>query len=285
MPISGNTWPDMGPKQISIIVVSFNVCELLRRCLTSLPADADVVVVDNASTDGSQEMVARAFPQVTGVFLADNRGFSAAVNLGARRARGDALLLLNPDTQLPVRALDAMAAALGATADTAIVGFRQVDAEGTFQLAVGPKPTLLGELARRCVQRRLDRGGVWLAKSLDRMLWRRCSVAWVAGSSLLVWRSVFDAVGGFDDAYFLFFEDIDFCLRVTTRLKRSVYYDPRVTVLHHRGASAAKHPGPAMQAYRASQVRFWRTHRGGAMGSVVARYVAWRHVHKQAGCQ
>jgi hypothetical protein len=265
----------MGPHTISIVVVSYNVCALLQRCLASLPAYAEVIVVDNASDDGSVQMVRAKFAHVQCLALPDNRGFSAAVNHGVAHAQGDAVLLLNPDTQLPTGALMAMAEALGASVDAGAVGFRQTDADGHFQLAVGPRPSMLGELGRKFVQGRLDAKTLWLGRALDWALRRRTQVAWVAGSSLLVWREAFAAVGGFDARYFLYFEDIDFCLRLRAA-GYAVYYDPRVTVLHHRGASAAKRPGPAMQAYRHSQALFWRTHQGRLAGAAVAAYAAMR---------
>lgn len=265
----------MGPVQISIIVVSYNVQALLQQCLASLPDSCDIIVVDNASVDGSAEMVRTHFAHVTLVELPTNMGFSAAINAGAQRARGDALLLLNPDTELAPGSLPRMAKALGASADTAAVGFRQVDADGRFQLAVGPEPNFVGELCRRFVQRRLDRGHQSMARLVDRVLSGRRRVAWVAGSSLLVWTVAFRRIGGFDARYFLFFEDIDFCLRLRSPTQQ-VYYDSSVTVLHHRGASAKTSHGRAEAAYRQSQVLFWRTHRSRMSAALMAGYVALR---------
>ena len=252
--------------QVSVLIVSYNVRSKLQRCLASLARAAgtalcDVVVVDNASPDDSAAMVAAEFPHVNLVAWPENRGFSAAVNAAAQRAEGGAFLLLNPDTELPEDGLPRMLASLQAQDQAAAVGFRQVDAEGRFQLAVGPKPTLLGELARRTVQRRLDSGSKLTGWALDRWLGAPRRVPWVAGSSLLVWRAAFEAAGGFDERFFLYFEDIDFCLRLAQQGGR-VYYDPTVTLLHHRGVSAATVSVAAQRAYRRSQVLFWGLHRG-----------------------
>lgn len=263
----------MRPRQISILIVSYNVCALLRRCLASLPPEADVVVVDNASADASATMVESEFAAVRLVRMPHNAGFSAAINAGAAVASGDAFLLLNPDTQLPEGALSKMACALAHSPDTAAVGFRQVDADGVFQLACGPEPTFCGELGRRFVQRRLDRGSQLTARLLDTLLAKRRRMAWVAGSSLLVWRAAFERIGGFDEGYFLFFEDIDFCLRLRAPAQ-GVYYDPAVTLLHHRGASAKTAKRKSELAYRQSQLRFWRTHRGAIWGRLMAAYIA-----------
>lgn len=246
---------------LSILVVSYNVREALGRCLLSIHPDTDVVVVDNASKDGSAELVARDFPWVKLVAQSANGGFSHAVNAAARRATGDVFLLLNPDARLLPGTQNRIAQSLEARPEVDIVGFRQVDVSGRFQLAVGPPPWLWAEMLRKLVQSRLDAGAAGTGWWLDRLLGQPRAVPWVAGSSLLVRRPAFDRVGGFDEGYFLYFEDIDFCLRVR-RHGGGIVYDPTVTVAHERGASAATDRALAEKAYRASQLRFWEQHRG-----------------------
>lgn len=268
--------------QVSVLIVSYNVSSKLRRCLASVRRAAgaalrDVVVVDNASPDASAAMVAAEFPEVKLLAWADNRGFSAGVNAAAQRAEGDVFLLLNPDTEIPEDGLARMLARLQANPMAAAVGFRQVDAQGRFQLAVGPRPTILGELLRRTVQRRLDAGSLLTGLALDRWLAAPRQVPWVAGSSLLVRRSMFEGVGGFDERFFLYFEDIDFCLRLARRGDK-VYYDPTVTLLHHRGQSAATSAATAQRAYRKSQVLFWGLHRGPWLGRLMQGYTWARGV-------
>jgi GT2 family glycosyltransferase len=263
--------------RLSVLVVSYGVRDLLRRCLASLePArlrgDLEVVVADNASGDGSGAMVHAEFPGVRLLEQEENRGFAAAVNAAAQLATGDVLLLLNPDTEVPPAALPRLADALG---DASVVGFRQVDAHGRAQLANGPSPGLANELFRRFVQRRLDRGDRIVAALHDRLLSRRGEVAWVAGSSMLVRRAAFDQVGGFDEGFFLYFEDIDFCLRVRAA-GGTVCFEPRVTVLHHRGASMATAPEAAARAYRTSQLRFWEKHHGRWARRLVETYLRAR---------
>jgi GT2 family glycosyltransferase len=249
--------------KISVLVVSYGVKSLLERCLASLQDDgwSDVVVVDNGSPDGSAEMVRARFPWVRLIALAENRGFSAAVNLAAAAATGDALLLLNPDTAVTPGTRSGMARSLREHAPAGVIGVRQVDAEGTWQLSVGLQPGVATEALRCLVQRRLDSGDRRLAARLDRWLAAPRPIAWVTGATLLVRRDAFDAVGGFDEGFFLYFEDIDFCLRVRES-GRGVLYDPSVTVLHHRGASARVASERAAREYRRSQLRFWEKHSG-----------------------
>ena len=247
--------------QTSVIIVSFNTCATLLRCLETVVGTAPICVVDNASSDGTATAVRARFPQVQLIELPSNQGFSVAVNAGARAVGGDCLLLLNPDTEVPPGGVARMQRVLMRRPLAAAVGFRQVNAAGAFQLAAGPYPNLFTEALRRAVQRRLDAGHPWMGRLIDCLLSRPRAVAWVAGSSLLVRRTDFDRVGGFDEGFFLYFEDIDFCLRLQTKTGR-VYYDPSVTILHHRGVSAATAPAFAQRAYRKSQLRFWEKHHG-----------------------
>ena len=268
--------------RLSVLVVSYNVGPLVRRCLQTLAEADEIVLVDNASKDGTAELVHREFPDVRLIALPDNRGFSAGVNLAAREAKGDLFLLLNPDTELPPGAIAAMKKAARAHASAAAFGFRQVDEHGAFQLAVGPPPWLTLELVRMVVQRRLDRGDLRLGRLLDRLLSRTLRVPWVAGSALLVRRAAFEEIQGFDERFFLFFEDIDFCLRLRERCG-PVLFVPAVTVLHHRGKSAAKEPGRAARAYRDSQLWFWRKHRGPQVAALVHLYQKLRGVGGTVG--
>jgi GT2 family glycosyltransferase len=257
----GGSKPAANPT-VSVIVVSFNVANLLRRCLRSLEDADEIIVVDNNSADDSRELVLHEFPQVRLISNPINVGFSAAVNAGMRAASGGLVLLLNPDAELPPGSLHRMAEAMLQQSDAGALGFRQVNERGAFQLSVGPRPSFPLELGRMVIQRQLDRGNSSVATMVDRALGRaRRRVSWVSASALMVRPSAFDAVGGFDESFFLYFEDADFCLRLG-RSGYPVYYVPEVTVIHRRGQSAAGSRALARSAYRASQRLYWRKHRG-----------------------
>ncbi len=268
-------WKVRWVSRLSVLVVSFNVAPLLRRCLASLSEADEIVVVDNASSDGSVQMVAEEFPRVRLIPLPDNRGFSAGVNGAARAATGDLLLLLNPDTEVPAGALARMVAATEARPDASAIGFRQVDGYGVFQLSFGPAPSLTLELIRMVVQRRLDRGDARLAAYIDHVFSKPRRVPWVTGSSMLVRRSAFDATDGFDEGYFLYFEDADFCRRLS-RTIGPVWYDPTVTVVHRRGASGEGRRSIVERVYRQSQRRYWNFHGGRARAFLVEHYLRLR---------
>jgi len=263
--------------RVSTIVVSYNVRDPLLGCLGSLEEipDSEVIVVDNDSSDGSVAAVRSQFPRVQIVEMGSNAGFAAAVNAGVRLSKGDNILLLNPDTLLPQDALSGMLKALDFDPDAGAIGFRQTDEHGQFQLAFGWRPGWVGESFRKQVQHSIDSGGGPLARWVDGRAQVRRAVTWVSGSVLLVRRSAFDAVGGFDEEFFLYFEDIDFCLRLNAAGFR-IDYDPAITVIHLRGASAKKASEIVERAYRASQLYFWRKHNGALSAGLMRMYLSLR---------
>lgn len=254
--------------KVSVIVVGFEVRELLAECVATLDGADEVWVVDNGR-DGSAAMVRERFPWAQVLEQPHNPGFGVSVNLAASRAGGDALLLLNPDARLGPGQIDLMRAR--AADGAAAMGFRQIDEHGRFQLAYGGRPAVGPELLRMVAQKAIDRRLHWASAVVDRAVVEPTEVPWVAASSLLVRREAFEDVGGFDERFFLYFEDIDFCLRLWERGHR-VVYDPTLTVLHRRGRSAAQAASTSARAYRVSQRRFWRKHRGPLFASLVDLY-------------
>jgi len=272
----------MTTSDVAVLVVSYNVRAALGRALGSIPPEAHAVVVDNASGDGTQAYVREHFPHVTLCALEDNRGFSQAINRAARLTKAPYLLLLNPDAWLLPGTLAALKDSLdvhreryGAWA----VGPRQVDDDHRLQLSMGPRPTLVGEACRRMVQRRLDRpdslGAALVRSALDRWAQTPRPVPWVAGSAIMIRRQHFERIGGFDPNFFLYFEDIDFCLRIA-QAGGTVVYDPTITVGHSRGVSAHGAQSLARQAYRDSQQYFASRHQGPLLAPLMRAWAQHR---------
>ena len=239
---------------VSIIIVSFNARGDLERCLESLhaappAASHEIVVVDNASSDGSAA-AGRRWPGVTVIDAGSNIGFAAANNVGMRATTGTNLLLLNSDTSVPAGAIDRLLAELERQPDVAVVGPRLVDGSGRAELSFGPMIGPLNELR----QKRLARSG-----AVDERTRRRHYPDWVSGACLLVRRADAEAVGGLDERYFMYAEDVDFCAAIRARGRR-VLFTPDVEVVHLRGRSAASAPAATHAAYRRSQIAFYEKH-------------------------
>lgn len=240
--------------RLSIVIVSYNARADLERCLASIhaappAASHEIVVVDNASTDGSAE-AARRWADVQVVDAGSNVGFARANNLGIRRTSGETLLLLNSDTVVPAGAIDRLLAELDRDPAVAVVGPRLVDAAGRAELSFGRMISPLNELR----QKRLAQ-----SDAVERLTRRRQYPDWVSGACLLVRRADAEAIGGLDERFFMYTEDVDFCASIRARGKR-VLFTPDVEVVHLRGRSAASAPAATNAAYRRSQIAFYEKH-------------------------
>jgi len=238
---------------MSIVVVSFNTRADLMACLLSLKKapptmDHEIIVVDNASSDGSVQAVER-IPGVRVIQMGRNAGFAAANNAGIRESRGDLLLLLNSDTLVAPGAINRLVARLRATPAAAIAGPRLVDAEGRPELSFGGMISPLNEWRQK------HRSPEWVSAATAREQF----VDWVSGACLLVYRAEAEAVGLLDDRFFLYTEDVDFCHAVR-KLGRQVLFTPDAEITHLRGRSRASQPAASHVLYRRSQIEFYRKH-------------------------
>lgn len=249
--------------RLSIVIVSFNAREHLERCLESLHAPPpsvphDIVVVDNESADGSAA-AARRWPGVRVIEAGANLGFARANNMGIRATTGANLLLLNSDTIVPAGAIDRLVAALDQHPDVAVVGPRLVDVEGRAELSFGRMIGPLKELRQKLLVRGRARRRPFASRLVERLTRHERSPDWVSGACLLVRRSDAEAVGLFDERYFMYTEDVDFCAAIRARGRR-ILFTPMVEVVHVGGRSAATAPAVTGEAYRRSQIAFYDKH-------------------------
>jgi GT2 family glycosyltransferase len=248
---------------VSIIIASFNTRAHLERCLASLHqpsprAAHEIVVVDNASTDGSAD-AARRFAGVRVLEAGGNRGFSAANNQGIRASRGLNLLLLNSDTIVPPGAVDALLAVLAAHPEATVVGPRLVDGQGRVELSFGPMMGPLSEWRQGRLIRRLAAGDPATVARVETWTRHEQWPDWVTGACLLVRRSDAEAVGLLDERYFMYTEDVDFCAAIRARGGR-VLFTPAPEIVHLGGRSRATAPQATHAAYRRSHLAFYEKH-------------------------
>ena len=257
---------------LSIIIVNWNVRELLRKCLASIrremllaPGDYEIIVIDNASADGSVEMLRSDFPDIARIESAVNLGFGAGCNKAYAKASGEFVLLLNPDAEVIDHAIDGMLEVLRAHPKGAILAPRLVNPDRTFQTASGGAlPTLANTAWNYLFLKNLL--PPWLGPSalfLDGDPPGLLRLEWVSGAAMLLRR---EAIGAtiFDEAFFMYGEDMDVCDRVG-REGWEVLYSSAHSIVHHHGKSfekqdsleirAAAHDGPR---------RVFKKHRGAA---------------------
>ena len=243
---------------LAIIIVSHNTKSDLENCLQSLHdhpprASHEIVVVDNASRDGSVDAVRARWPGVTLLALNSNVGFAAANNAGIRRTASELILLLNSDTIVPEGAIDRLVAALRELPGASVVGPKILDGTGEAELSYGRMMTPLAELR----QKRLVRHAT--PRKLAMMTSRTRQVDWVTGACLLVRRADAEAAGLLDERYFMYCEDVDFCAAVRANGGK-VYFTPSAQVVHLRGRSWRTNPKATADSYRRSQLAFYRKH-------------------------
>ena len=283
----------MAPPRLTVIVISWNTRELLGRCLAAVGRDGaalapEVIVVDNASADGSADLVASRFPEARLIRNPDNRGFGRACNQALALATGEAILFLNPDAEPCAGSLTQLVGFLEARSDVGAVGPLLLTANGEPGLTYGYFPSiatallpLLSPLARFLPRPSdLHALGVVPAKLPPDAPIR--DVDYLCGAALVVRRDLLARLGGFDERFFLYFEETDLCRRIHAAGHRVVLL-PAARALHHEGGSREKRSGPALRDYYRSMNLYLRKHHGDAYVALVraslmlalgARYVA-----------
>lgn len=265
--------PSVPAVRLSVIIVNWNTVELLRACLRSLqqfpPADThEIIVVDNASSDGSPDMVRSEFPAVRLLALDANLGFSRGNNAGIDVAAGEYIFLLNSDTEVRANALQRMMDYMDAHPDVAATGAKLVSPDGSIQESCRAFPShrtaLFNRkslLTRLFPQNRYSRQ--YLLTDEQRLQTRE--VDWVMGAALMTRRSVIDKVGALDPDFFMYAEDVDWCYRMHKAGGKIVYL-PDAAIMHHYEKSARKAPFRMNLQRHKSMWLFYKKHyRGGIL--------------------
>lgn len=249
---------------LAVIVVSYNVRDQLAACLMSLASSRDeagpmsVTVVDNGSSDGTVAMLRGRWPAVQLIVAETNLGFARANNRGVRHTPGDVVLLLNPDTVVAPGAIAALVEALISHPEAAAAGPRLVDAAGRAELSFGWAVSPLGEWRQQRLMTRYANGVGAASRRIEQWTQAAGPRKWLSAACLLVRRVDFDAVGGFDERYFMYYEDVDLCVTLGRR-GRAILFVPTATVQHLRGQSGSSHPDLARRR-RESQVAYYQKH-------------------------
>jgi N-acetylglucosaminyl-diphospho-decaprenol L-rhamnosyltransferase len=271
-------------RDLSVVIVSWNTRELLTRCLASLLADAaasgitlDVIVIDNASADGSAAALAQHFPSITVEALEANTGFAAATNRGIRRASGGDILLLNPDTELLPGALAALRRALHSMPHAGLVGGLLLNPDGSLQSSGYRFPHLAQtfldffplhpRLVGSQLNGRVPHGDGLSPYAVDHPL----------GACMLVRREVVERVGLLDECFFMYSEEIDWCRRIVAA-GWTVLIAPAARIIHFGGQSTSQASDAMFLQLHRSRARYFRRyHSGTFLHSVelMARAAAW----------
>lgn len=257
---------------VSIIIVNWNTQQLLGECLGALQQNMgglsyDVWVVDNASTDGSVAFLHTQHPWVHVIESEANLGFAKANNLAMRASSGHYMLLLNSDAFVTSDAVQRLVCCADDEARAAIVGAHLLNPDGSFQASHTRFPTLFREwLILSGIGRKLH-GEHYPSAGPDEEKGRQC-VDYVEGACMLVRRTAFEAVGGLDEGYFMYAEEVDWCYSMRVA-GWQVWYEPRAKVIHIGGASSTgRRTRREADLYR-SRIRFFRKHKGNLAAEIL----------------
>jgi len=260
---------------ISVIIVNWNVQDLLDKCLASLHNGTvainqphedlpviEIIIVDSASTDGSVSMVRDKYPDVRLLEQDENVGFTRGNNIGIREAQGRYLFLLNPDTEIIDDVIPQLLVYMEEHPDVGIIGPHTLNTDGTHQSTRRRFPNLMTGLFE----------STWLAsfapKSIDeqyKMLDTNDSnimeVDWVQGSAMLVKREVYEQIGGLDEGYVMYSEEMDWCKRAKDAGWNVVYHG-KSFITHHGGGSSDQVVAFKQIQFHTSKLRYFRKHHG-----------------------
>lgn len=255
----------MNQTDLTIIIVSWKVRELLKNCLTSIYKETrninfEIIVVDNGSVDDTVEMVIGDFPKVQIISNLNNLGFARGNNQGIKQARGRYVLLLNPDTVIIDGALDKIVNFMDEHASAGIAGCRLLNADKTPQLSVRRFPGFFDHFAMMFKLHHLFRLKHYLMTGFDYA--REREVDQVMGAFFLIRRSVIEKIGLLDERYYIWFEEVDYCLRAKNAGFK-VFYTPAAQIIHLGGKSFAQNFRITNQwHFSVSRLRFIFRHQG-----------------------
>lgn len=252
---------------VSIIIVNYNIRDYLLECLRSVYAvkspEVEVILVDNASSDGSVEAVRKEFPRTIIIENKENRGFPAANNQAFALAKGDYLMMLNPDAFLQEGSLESLYAYMQDHPEVSMTAPRLLNTDGSHQKSVWRFPALGSLFAETFYF------GFLLKKKnyADRDLNVAFEAESFSGAAILFRRSVLETIGPLDESLF-WIEDVDFCYRAAKARMKRVYY-PAARVTHHISVSAKKNYNIAISNQIYNKIKFFKKHKSRASAAFV----------------
>ena len=259
---------------VSVVIVNWNTRDMVLRLLASLSTgveesvqELELIVVDNDSNDGSVEAIRREFPAVKLVAQTENRGFAGGVNPGVRVATQPLVLLLNSDASTSRSSIEQAARYMAECPEAGILGPQILSPQGTPQSSAWRDPSLKWMA--------LSAVGLSKLKPLnferyhEKTFTKAAEVDCVSGCAMMIRRDLLDELGGFDEDYFMYFEETDFCLRARRRGTR-VHHGPIGEFVHEEGGTSKTARLRTFLDFRRSQILFHRKH-GGIAAAIVAR--------------
>lgn len=243
--------------KLSVIIVNYNVTQLLRNCLLSLQKyvtglESEIIVIDNASTDASWGDLIPEFPKVHFISSEKNEGFAKANNKAINTAKGEYLLLLNPDTAFEGFYMKEILDFADSQSDFGCLGVRMHDADGNFlPESKRSVPDMFNSFEKLFTNFKKNNSKSYYRNDIGEF--EIAEVEVITGAFLLIKRDVYKKIGGLDEAYFMYGEDIDLCYTLLRKGYKNFYYG-KASILHHKGESTVKDEVYLERFYGAMQI-------------------------------
>jgi N-acetylglucosaminyl-diphospho-decaprenol L-rhamnosyltransferase len=261
----------------SIILVNYNGAKFLYECLSSIQKYVnsciyEVIIVDNFSTDDSVKIIKENFPSFKLICSEDNLGFGKANNLAVRHSQGEHLLFLNTDTILIENTPKILSDYLTRDRNVGVVGCRLTFQDGSYQLSCGKLPNLAVEFLYK-LRAELDRKWHYIFSNFYNKLYsQELEVGWVTAACMMFRRDIFEKLEGFDESFFMYFEDVDICKRARELGLKVIYY-PKTSLIHLLGGSGNSIKKKVNAYYRNSQVYYYQKHLGSTQTKILKLYL------------
>lgn len=263
--------------RVALVIVNYNTAADLRKCLESareMLGGVETLVVDNGSSDGSREMVKGEFPEVRLLDNPGNPGYASACNRGIAATGRPYVFILNSDVEFLEGGLDTLLDRMEADRDIGAAGPMVLNSDGSTQMSCRRFPSMLENVAHGFM------GEIWPGNPLTARYQMKdlcrdepCDVDWVSGAAMLLRREAALEVGGFDEAYFMYVEDVDICWRLR-RAGYRVVYDPSMRLLHHIGRTSSQQSLRMLYHHHRSMFIFFRKRYRGWGGVLLLPFVA-----------
>ncbi|KIC64725.1 glycosyl transferase family 2 [Chryseobacterium taiwanense] len=243
--------------KLSIIIVNYNVTQLLRNCLLSIQKylegiSYEVIVIDNASTDNSWRNLIPEFPKIHFISSSENEGFAKANNKAIKTADGEYLLILNPDTEIEGDYIQDILDFADSKDNFGCLGVRMHDAKGNFlPESKRSVPDMFNSFEKLFINFKRKESKSYYQNNISEF--ENAEVEVITGAFCLVKKKVYEEVGGFDEAYFMYGEDVDLCYTLLNSGYQNFYYG-KASILHHKGESTIKNEVYLERFYGAMQI-------------------------------
>lgn len=262
---------------VSVIIIQYNNSHLTKNAIESFlkyhKDNFEIILIDNNSTEPGAIDFVKEFPDLKLISTKKNLGFGAANNLAVEKSSGDILLFLNNDVIITSEFIKKIEEKFCEDSSIGIIGPKLLNQDESLQLSCGKLPSILREFGDKILYAAVDKKNKPALSYIEKIFSKEEEAGWVTGAALFMTRKLFLELNGFDDSFFMYFEDKDLCARTVARGKKVLYF-PESSLIHLKGGSFN---GPnqkfLLQKYRESQIIYYKKHKSKFQQNILKLYL------------